>query len=297
MFKIRYMAASLLLLTAFSGTVVAQNRDHQDLFRTWMEGQRSSFAGLASFRMHADVRHVVSTRSGERVAEMGFDFSRGDDESRPGREMTFFTLDGDTLDVSERRRVERSLSFLMTPEIGPLLTGFHLPVQLLSRVRPVAEPMEVEIDGIRLVRYELRIAPPNRDQSGGGRPGGGRPGGGQPGVRPPQGPPIGGGRRPPFGAPPPRGQRPGENGFEAPEQRVTIWIDAESATLVRSQLQIRMPGDRALVSESVYARMGGIDLPISRVVSGSFPMQRRLRTVTVALHHETTFSGFEIATK
>jgi len=82
-----------------------------------------------------------------------------------------------------------------------------------------------------------------------------------------------------------------------PQQTATIWLDAKSASLVRSQLQIRMPGNRLLLSETVYARMGGIDLPLSRVVSGSFPMQRRLRTVTVALEHETIFSRFEIDKK
>jgi hypothetical protein len=41
-----------------------------------------------------------------------------------------------------------------------------------------------------------------------------------------------------------------------------------------------------------YERINGVDVPVWRTIKGSFPMQRRLRTITANLEQETLYSGY-----
>jgi len=295
--QIRYMAASLFLLWIAVGTigaVHAQDDGYADLYRSWLEGQRSSFIAIGTFTIHADILHVVSTGSGERTAEIGLDFLKGRDAASSGASISFFQMNGDTLDVSERRRIQRSLSSITTPELGPLLTGVAFPTQLLRRARMSERPTTETVDGRTLVLFELSVPPPDfrddRSQGQGNpgiRPPGGQGPGRQPGLQPGRGGRPANGRRPPQG-----GRRPGVADMEVLPHTVLLWLDATSGALIQSQLHLTLPGGRGLVSETQYERIQGLDVPATRWITGTFPLQRRLRTVTVSLEHTTVFSGF-----
>ncbi|MDA0874631.1 MAG: hypothetical protein O3C45_06150, partial [Bacteroidetes bacterium] len=97
------------------------------------------------------------------------------------------------------------------------------------------------------------------------------------------GPP--GGRRPPGGMRP----APGE-GREGPPPRIAAFFDESSGRLVMTRIFVGQPGERMLVSDTRFQHLEGLDVPSSRSVRGAFPQQRRLRTVTVRLDHETRFA-------
>ena len=48
------------------------------------------------------------------------------------------------------------------------------------------------------------------------------------------------------------------------------------------------------MAETHFERINGLDVPISRLVRGAFPMQRRLRTITLVLDHYTEYSDYVI---
>lgn len=243
------------------------------LLDTWLRGQRAGLQAVDAFSITADVRHRVETHDGQREARYGILYRRPDEEDRGRGDLQYFVLDGDTLDVAERRRVERTISSMMTEEMGPLLNGLNLPSFLIARARPAGEAMRIERDGRVLIRIPLLIeGPQNRVRQGAP--------GGRPGFRPP-----GGARRPPGGMrPPPAGLR------EGPPPRMLVFLDAVTGELVMTRVRIDLPGDRGLMAETRFQRIQGLDIPLRRTVSGTFPQQRRLRTVTVALDHETRFT-------
>ena len=243
------------------------------LLDAWLRDQRTRLQSVDAFSIMADVRHQVETRDGQREARYGILYRRPDEEDRGRGDLQYFILDGDTLDVAEQRRVERTISSMMTEEMGPLLNGLNLPSFLIARARPAGEARRIERDGRVLIRIPLLIeGPPNRLRQGAP--------GGRPGFRPP-----GGARRPPGGLrPPPPGMR------EAPPPRMLVFLDAVTGELVMTRTRIDLPGERGLTAETRFQRIQGIDIPLRRTVTGTFPQQRRLRTVTVDLDHETRFT-------
>lgn len=249
--------------------------DGERVFREWLSGQRRALSQLATFVIEADVEHRVATPEGERFATYGLAFRRLQDEPPSKGELRYLTLDGDTLDVSESRRVERIISSMMTEELGPMLNGLNLPTALLSRVRVVGPPVRVLHDGRTLIRFMFEVQPPQRDQARvTGRQG---PRGGlRPGMRP--------------GAA--RGGRPGDEALRQPNRpspRINLFIEESSGRLVMTRIRVMMPGERRLFAETRFSRTDGLDIPNERFVRGDFPMRRRLRTVTVSLDHHTKF--------
>ena len=75
-------------------------------------------------------------------------------------------------------------------------------------------------------------------------------------------------------------------------ERTSLWFDGDSGRLVMSSAEFNMPGGRRLVVETSYKRIEGIDVPAWRTIKGSFTMQRRLRTVTANLEHESLYSDY-----
>lgn len=256
--------------------------DGEALFQEWIAGQRELLTQLDAFSIEADVDHRVATSSGERFATYGLLFGRPAEGQQARGTLRYFILDGDSLDVSERRRVDRIISSMMTDELGPLLNGLTMPARLLSRVRAIDEPVRMKRDGRNLIRYTFELEPPNRGQSPVQRPGvrpGGRPGFQGPGRRPPTGGIRSGNPQGPGGSGRPDGSRP----------RMNVFIDEASGELVMTRIRAILPGDRVLTAETTFQRVQGIDLPLARQVAGDFPMRRRLRTVTVELDHRTRF--------
>ncbi len=255
------------------GTIAAEEGERT--FREWLTGQREGLSRLETFVVEADVEHRVSTSDGERFATYGMTFQRLQDERPSKGALRYLTLNGDTLDVSERRRVERIISSMMTEELGSLLNGLNLPTALLSRVRTLGPAVRLVRDGRTMIRLTFDVLPPPRDQAfTGSRPG--RRGGMRPGMR--QGSPRGG--RPADGR-----VREGSR----PSPRISLFIEEASGRLVMTRIGVDMEGERRLVAETLFDRIEGLDIPRERFVRGDFPTRRRLRTVTVSLDHHTEF--------
>ena len=283
------LLGSALFLLPLSATAqeTGAGRPASNAFRgilyQWLQDQNQRMRAVDSFSIEADVRHQVETRDGIKEALYGLTFRRLEDEERGQGDLRYFILDGDTLNVSERRRVERTISSMMTPELGPLLNGLNLPVAMLSRGRQLEAPVEVEREGRTLVRFFLTLERPLEDQRLG--PPGGRPGarpGARPGMRP-------GAQRPPGGM-----RQPSNNFREGSPPRIMAFFDAQTGHLVAIHIRLELPGDRSLVAQTRFQRTDGIDVPLTRSVSGTFPLQRRLRTVTVTLDHHTRFSNVSL---
>lgn len=284
---LRIALVAVMLMVAPGGSLQAigqeagqqgaiSQQDGERILRTWLTGQRELFSQLESFAIEADVEHRVGTADGERFATYGLVFRRLQDERRGKGDLSYLTLNGDTLDVSERRRVERVISSMMTDELGPLLNGLNLPSSLLGRARAVGPPVRLLRDGRTLIRFVFDLQPPVREQGLPAQRPGVRPGA-RPGMRP--------------GAPPLR--RPGNPGLQReesrPAPRISLFIDEATGHLVLTRVRVDMPGERRLVAETRFARTQGLDIPIERFVRGEFPMRRRLRTVTVSLDHRSEF--------
>lgn len=278
------IALSLLLMAGWAaGSLHAQDTERgesvgngpaRQLFDTWMGNQANRMARVESFSIEADVVHRVAGGEGNREARYGIRYGRSDSDDLGRGDLQYFILDGDTLNVSERRRVERTISSMMTPELGPLLRGLRLPTFLLGRARQVDAPVRIQQNGRSLIRFMFILEGPEPGARQDGPPRG-RPG---MGVPP-------GGRRPPGGMRPPPG-----GGRDTPPPRIAAFFDEATGHLVLTRIQARLPGERMLRSETRFHRVEGLDLPLSRTVNGTFPQERRLRTVTVRLDHETRFS-------
>ena len=289
----RYGKLALLgfLMLNLAGSALAQQQSNNQV-RAWIQHQRSALAEFTSFEVQASIRHSVAAGNGSREATATLKFS-GDPLRPTARpEILTFVLNGDSLDTSGSRRVQQGLTSMMSPEIGPLLYGFLTPVLSISDMRPVGGPFPDTVDGEELVRYTLVSGDgqgrPNLQDVG--RPPIGRP---RPGEarRPP--PPPRDGVRPDQGVGKPGEGKPGEGrpGVR-PIERTSLWFDEASGRLVMSSAEFKMPGDRRLVVETSYKRIEGIDVPAWRTIKGSFTMQRRLRTVTAKLEHESLYSDY-----
>jgi hypothetical protein len=301
---LRTYISGLLLVLLVSGAVAPVPARAQDgrqeaypsMIGEWLIQQREQMSRVDRLTMAADADHRVATTDGERNARYGMTFSEDLDNPQERRSLRYFIVDGDSLDVSEQRRVQRALSSLMTDDVGPLLGGLNMPVQLLSRAMATGQPETVMVEGRKLVRFSF-VLEPMRDAPPMQRPGR-RPGMG-PGARP--------------GAP---GSRSGAQGARSgaqgrgypagrmssderpgPRSHVVALMDAETGALVETRVQALLPGGRRMVAETTYQREQGLDLPKERRVSGDLPVQRRLRVVTVSLENETRFQVEQILMK
>ncbi len=72
-------------------------------------------------------------------------------------------------------------------------------------------------------------------------------------------------------------------------ERVVWHFVRRSGRLLRTQAIIRGEDRGTLVVEVNYARHDGLDIPVSRTISGSFGVRRRTRTYTVLLESESVF--------
>lgn len=297
----RYGKLALLgfLMLNLAGSALAQQQG-QNQFRSWIQDQREALASFTHFEVEASTRHRVESGNNSREAQAQLKFS-GDPFQPIGQpDILSFVLNGDTLDTTGGRRVQQGLSSMMSPEIGPLLYGFMVPVLSTNQMRPLGGPIPETVDGEKLIRFNFMV---DNDPRGPGflddrastlgspRPGDvGRPPldprDRRPGVQRP------GARRP--GAQRPGVQAPGNQrlGEGRPIERASIWFHAETNQLVMSRRELRLPGDRTLVVESRFERVSGVDVPVWRTIKGSFTMQRRLRSTTAKLEHESYYSGY-----
>ena len=265
-----------IFLLSLAGTAEARQQNERRLVRSWAQNQQKALSGFTKFGVRATVHHVVDTGNGKREADIEILFSGDPSLPRHRPEVEEFILNGEKLDTSERRRVQQSLTSMMSPELGPLLYDFSSPFQSLKRMRAVGGPFPEAIDGEQLMRFNfVAEGPEERPEFGNDR-------------RPP--PPGRGQQRPGFG-PPGRNQRGLPIGG-APEERVSFWFDQDVERLVMSSSKLMFPGRRMLEIESTYERIDGVDVPVWRTIKGSFPMKRRLRTTTVNLEHETLYSDY-----
>lgn len=81
-------------------------------------------------------------------------------------------------------------------------------------------------------------------------------------------------------------------------QRMTIWMSAEKATLLRSRTILNRPSDRStLTVVTDYDRDRGLDVPVRRHVEGTIQARRRLRTFTLVLRVDSHYSDYRINRK
>ena len=276
-----YFWTVCLLCAAMAYPSSAQRSIPEDV-RQWVQSQRSALESLSTFTMDAEARHVVTTSNGSRTADMVLSVSGKPSDTPRRPEVYLFVLDGDTLDISQARRLQQSMSSIMSPELGPLLFGYIHPFGYLNRMETSASIREEMVDGRSLMRIEFIAF---RDEIR------------RPGIRPPLSGRPSPGMRPPRGAPRNTPGNPGPDQLlnndrerQGP-QSIVLWFTEDMKQLVLSSSRIELPGKRALTTKTQYERISGIDIPSFRIIEGTFPMKRRLRTVTVELNNQTAYSN------
>lgn len=328
--------ALILISSGLPTDVTAQNQSDRFALRAWMNAQQNVLSRFAQYETEARILHRIETGNGSKNASIILlysgdtnDFRGGprdatdsdqqtdrpanSDGQRPDRlgppngrrpEVLEFVLDGDTLDTREGRRVQQGMSALISPEIGPLFFGIHLPFLQYQQLSIGARPTVEVIDGERLLRIQFephfppRLSPRSRGENN--RPGGDLanqrpPNGGPPGNRPSLGRPQGLGRPSPGAS-----GRPGVNSgrFEQPAiERTVVWFTEDMTRLVMSATELDLPGDRRLYIRTTYSRIEGLDVPTMQTVKGKFAIQRRLRTTTVTVDNQTYYSAYRFSRK
>ncbi len=274
----RKIIVGCLLALTLAGSAFARQNQRQQL-RGWADGQRAALQQTSRFGVKATIRHSVEANNGSREADIKLRFG-GNPLTRFHRPVIeHVVLNGDSLDSFEARQVQRSLTGIMTPEMGPLLFGFSFPGSTFENMRLIEEGQSVDVDEQSLVRFKFKSDPKSENRfQGPGAQRGGRP---SPGIRPPRG-----GRSPNRQGPGP-GQSPAR-----PVEEVTFWFNQDVSELVLSSSFISLPGKRSIVVVTEFSRLNGIDVPIFRTIKGTFPMQRRLRTVTAQLDNNTAYSDY-----
>ena len=242
----------------------------------WADVQQREIAQFGEIQLRARVSHAVETQGIDRRADISMSFRGVPDAPGIRPEIEQLILNGDTLDTSQASRVQKSMAGIMTREMGPLLFGFRLPALEYRRLQLVEPPVMEALDGQDYVRFEFQTRQERPDQNAvSRRPVGGRP---SPGMRPPRG------MRPPVARNLPE-QR------SAPEQ-IIMWFEKDMSSLSMSAITIELPGKRSVQVVTEYSRIREIDVPVFRTISGTVPLQRRLRTVTANLDNETTYSDY-----
>lgn len=268
-----------ILVLSLAEPSYARQQKERGAVRSWAENQQRTLSTYSKFEVKAKVRHVVKTGNGKRDAQIQVRFSGDPEGANHKPEVEEFILNGEKLNTSEARRVQQALKSMMSSELGPLLYDFSAPLHFFKRLRGLSGPIEETVDGEALIRFNfVAEGPPNR--SGFGTDVGPE--------RQGQGPP--GQRNPNFR--PPNGDRRGPLGDGRPMQRVSFWFDQSVSKLVMSSSRLMMPGERVIEVQAKYERINGLDLPVWRTIKGRFTMQRRLRTTTAELDHETAYTDY-----
>lgn len=274
----KFVLLGILMLSLAEPSYARQQKE-RGAVRSWAENQQRTLSNYSKFEVKAGVRHVVKTGNGKREAQIQIRFSGDPEEANHRPEVEEFILNGEKLDTSEARRVQQALTSMMSSELRPLLYNFAAPFHAFKRLRGLSGPIEETVDGEALIRFNfVAEGPPNRPGFGEDQ----RPG------RPGQGPP--GQRNPNFG--PPAGDRRVPPGEGPPVEKVSFWFDQSVSKLVMSSSRLTLPGERIIEVQARYERINGLDLPVWRTIKGRFTMQRRLRTTTAELDHETAYSDY-----
>lgn len=327
----------VLVLAGFPNLATSQAQPYRTGFTSWVDGQQLVLSRFVDYEVDALVLHRVETGNGSKNASIklrfegevldflrAFDGSNGPagpggagnpnrpnpngnpplggpDENGRRPQVLEFVLDGDTLDTREGQRVQQGISALISPEIGPLFFGIHLPVSQLNNLSFASRPTVETVDGERLVRIMFEPNFPEGGRLGMGRPGGDlaagdRPPGGPPGMQPGMRPTLGRpqGRQRPTPGPP--GSKDGR--FEQPAiERTVVWFTEDMSRIVMSTTDLDLPGDRKLQIRTTYSRVEGLDVPTMRTVHGKFAIQRRLRTTTVSVENQSYYSSYRFSKK
>ncbi len=79
------------------------------------------------------------------------------------------------------------------------------------------------------------------------------------------------------------------NRAEGPIRDVSLWIDRDSARLLRARLVLERPNRGRIVLDTQYGSLGDLDIPLVRRVEATIQTKRRLRTFT---HFITVISDY-----
>ena len=79
-------------------------------------------------------------------------------------------------------------------------------------------------------------------------------------------------------------------------ERIVWHFAKRSGRLLKTQAIVRGDDRGTLVVEVYYARHDGLDIPVSRTISGSYGLRRRTRTYTVLLESESNFELIAVET-
>ncbi|NNF04663.1 MAG: hypothetical protein HKN17_09360 [Rhodothermales bacterium] len=247
------------------------------LIDAWFERQHESLGDIESIAVRTTVRHAIDTSVSTRVATYAADLTLHLPDVRPGDPA------GPPL-TAEPPRIRRPAAPGPGPSggIGPdvdfrllwmTLDGDTLQTaharRVLQRLRTMLRPEsimmmdEIGIPAAQIARLDP-IGAPETDRIGD-----------RPALR------I---DATPAGSVPRR-------------LRVSLWLDESGERLVATRLLILFPGNRRLRVFTEYQHVGGVDVPVARIVDGVVPVPRRGRDVSVALDHKTRFFDYEFRFK
>jgi len=87
--------------------------------------------------------------------------------------------------------------------------------------------------------------------------------------------------------------RPSRRG---PAERLTAWFSTSRSAprLLRTERDRRLRHNDTLTRVATYARIDGLDLPVTHAVDAQIEQRRRLRTYSLVIHSETTYRAPEI---
>ncbi len=77
---------------------------------------------------------------------------------------------------------------------------------------------------------------------------------------------------------------------QAATERVTWFFDQSSGDLLRARAVVKGEDRGTIVVDVRYSRQDGLDLPVSRELTGSFALRRRTRTFTVLVDSRAEYS-------
>ncbi|GAB5534790.1 MAG: hypothetical protein Rubg2KO_10390 [Rubricoccaceae bacterium] len=87
--------------------------------------------------------------------------------------------------------------------------------------------------------------------------------------------------------------RPSRRG---PAERLTAWFTPSRSAprLLRIERDRRLRHNDTLTRATTYTRIDGLDLPVSHTVDAQIEQRRRLRTYSLVIHSEVTYSAPEL---
>jgi hypothetical protein len=264
------------LLTAAVATAAQARQDgDRELVRRWAAEQRTTLAALDAVNVRTTVRHAVNTGSGERVAVYAANLTLHVPAAPPP----------DAPPDGPPGRIGRKPP--PGPPPGGVPPGPRLDMRLLWMT---LDGDTLQTPYARRVLHRLRgMLRPNLtrllDDAG-------IPAAFAAGLQPT--------------GPPALDRMAGQSvlrvdavrtGPGGPPSRVSLFFDESGSRLIASRAVMPLPGGRRLTASTEYDRVGGLDLPVSRVIEGEVPVPRRARVVTILLDHRTRFSSWEFRFK